>query len=733
MTELKIQDLSFSYRNKTVLDKISLTVDEPGLTCLLGPNGVGKTTLAKCIDGLLKYHSGSITLDGTEISSMSQAEIARKVAFIPNSSFSTFSITVSEAVMMGRFPVSGWSPNDEDIDAVEEAISLMNLEEFADRDIRELSAGQRQRVMIARGIVQEPEILILDEPTSNLDVKYQMEVMSFLHNLARAKNITVLAVCHDLNVTAAYADRICLMSQGRVLADGSPNCVLTIENIRKAYNVDAQIHNVNGNIHIAMVPPKISKPISVRKNVYRSAEGISALKRNDKRFAAIFIVVAILLGSVLIAFNLSNSSDSSLLGHTVTGSEVPSESSRLWVYGNTNEDDRIDDDDIVYLQNVLGGTEKPTPLCDANLDGKVNTDDVSYLKRIIAAQKNGTDVINVYYIDDYRQNQKVTWPVKTIAIGYCTGAYMALITGVSDKVVGVDKTIHDTGWAGLSKYYSQAGVYGTVELGESSYEKLISMKADVYVPGYFNFTIDPVTREKLSPFGIDTVVLTTADQTNVRNDYIDRSTAMFGYLLQGDMDKVYGYLDWHDTNLSLIESAASTITDKKSVMEAHLSSNQTITEAGTYQTCGNGQTNNLHIEVAGGSAAGMNSKYLTANYASITEETTREVIRECAIDGEIWYVFNAQDGFRQSVTLEELAADKYKFSEPPATLHYLGIAREAGSTGMYVVEIAFYLNALYGTGSGIDYTELFKEFVDNFLNDGTGTATAGIEHFFKVY
>ena len=731
MTELKIKDVSFSYRSKTVLDKISLTIDEPGLTCLLGPNGVGKTTLAKCIDGLLKYRSGSITLDGIEISSMTQAEIARKIAFIPNSSFSTFAITVSEAVMMGRFPVSGWNPNNEDIDAVEEAISLMNLEEFADRDIRELSAGQRQRVMIARGIVQEPEILILDEPTSNLDVKYQMEVMSFLHNLARAKNITVIAVCHDLNVTAAYADRICLMSQGRILADGSPNCVLTIENIREAYHVDAQIHNVNGNIHIAMVPPKISKPISVRKNPYRSADGIDALKRNDKRFAAIFIIVTILLGSILIAINLSDSSDSSLLGHTVSGSEVPSESSRLWVYGNANEDDRLDSDDVTYLQGVLGGTEKPTPLCDANLDGKVNSDDVSYLKRILAAQENGTDVINVYYIDDYRQNQKVTWPVKTVAIGYCTGAYMALITGVSSKVVAVDSTIRTTGWNDLSTYFSSAELYGTVEVGESAYEKLIALNVDVYVPGYFNSTIDPVTRERLNPFGIDTMVLTTADQTNVRNDYIDRTTTMFGYLLQGDMSRVYSYLNWHDSVLNDIEDTAASITDIQAVIEAHLSSDQTISEAGTYQTCGKGQTNNLHIEVAGGSAAGMVSKYLTANYASLNEETTREVMRECAVNGQIWYVYNAQDGYRQSVELSKLADDKYKFSDAPATVNYLGIAREAGSTGMYVVEIAFYQNVLYGTGP--DYQTLFSEFVNTFLSDGTGTATAGIEHFFMVY
>ncbi len=729
MTELKIKNLSFSYHSKKVLDSISLTVGEPGLTCLLGPNGVGKTTLAKCIDGLLKYTSGSILLDGKEVSSMSQADIARKVAFIPNNSFSTFSITVSEVVMMGRFPISGWSPNDEDVDAVEEAIRLMNLEEFADRDIRELSAGQRQRVMIARGIVQEPEILILDEPTSNLDVKYQMEVMSFLHDLARAKNISVIAVCHDLNVTAAYADSICLMSEGHIIADGTPDRVLTVPNISEAYGVDAQIDNVGGSIHIAMVPPKTNKQISVRKGKFDTAAGITAVKRNDRRFAALFIAVMILLGSVLVVANLPDGSES-LLGHTVSGSEVPSENSRLWVYGNANEDDRIDSDDVTYLQNVLGGTERPTPLCDANLDGRIDSSDISYLKRIIAAQENGTDVLDVYYIDDYRQNQKISWPVRTVAIGYCTGAYMALITGISGKVVGVDTTISETGWADLSEYYRKPEVYGTVELGESSYEKLISLHADAYVPGYFNSTIDPVTRERLSPFGIDTVVLTTADQTNVRNDYIDRSTTMFGYLLQGDLERTYRYLEWHDSNLELIGKAAAEIAERQYVIENHMNSAQTISEAGTYTICGKDQTNNLHIETAGAVDAATVSKYLTANYANLNEESIREVIRECSSLGRVWFVYNAQDGYRQSVLLSNFADGKYHFDNPD--VGFLGIAREAGSTGMYVVETAFYMNALY-PGSGPDYQTLFDEFVSQFLSDGTGTSSAGIEHFFRIY
>ena len=179
--------------------------------------------------------------------------MAKKMAFVPNSVSSIFSMTVAKAVLMGRYPHSGWVTSAEDLQIVEEMISTMHLEDLAERNFRELSAGQTQRVVIARGLAQEPEILILDEPTSNLDVKHQMEIMNFLSNYSKKMGIKVIMVCHDLNITAAFADRIVMMHQGRIFADGTARQVMTAENIREVYDVNARVIDVEGKPHIILL------------------------------------------------------------------------------------------------------------------------------------------------------------------------------------------------------------------------------------------------------------------------------------------------------------------------------------------------------------------------------------------------------------------------------------------------------------------------------------------------
>lgn len=251
---LSVRDLCFSYGRESVLKGVSFDVDRPEFVCVLGPNGAGKTTLAKCLDRILRPTSGTVTLDGEDVLSMRQMDLARRVAFVPNRASNTFRTTVSEFVLMGRFPHAQWSNSDRDLDVADAAMGMMGLHGLAGKDVGEISSGQMQRAMIARGLAQEPELLILDEPTSNLDVRSQMEVMGLLRDLARRRSVAILAVCHDLNVAAAFADRIMMVSDGRVFADGEPAEVITEPNISSVYGVRSRVIDVDGRPHVILLP-----------------------------------------------------------------------------------------------------------------------------------------------------------------------------------------------------------------------------------------------------------------------------------------------------------------------------------------------------------------------------------------------------------------------------------------------------------------------------------------------
>ena len=251
---VRLENMSFGYDEKLILENVNLEISEPGLLCILGPNGVGKTTIVKNMNKLLKPKSGHVYVNGVDVSTMSHLDVARIMAFVPNSSNSVFSMTVGEFILMGRHPRAGYTTSERDIAVVDSAIEILGLQEFAERDVRQLSAGQTQRVLIARGLVQEPEILILDEPTSNLDVKYQMDVMKFLKAYARDRKIVVIMVCHDLNITAAYADRVLLLYGKNVYADGKASEVLTADNIKTVYNVNAEVTDHDGVPQIHLIP-----------------------------------------------------------------------------------------------------------------------------------------------------------------------------------------------------------------------------------------------------------------------------------------------------------------------------------------------------------------------------------------------------------------------------------------------------------------------------------------------
>lgn len=254
MTVLEVGGLTFGYGSEPLLKDVSFTLDRPELVCVIGPNGVGKTTLVKCINKLLRPDSGSVTLDGEDVLGMRLMDLARKMAFVPNRMDSVFRMSVAETVLMGRFPFAQWANSDRDLEVADRAMDALGLQPLSERDVSELSSGQVQKVLIARGLAQEPRILILDEPTSNLDVKHQMEVMGFLRRYAVENGIIVLMVCHDLNLTAAFADRIIMVADGGVFADGSAWDVMTESNIRDVYGVGSKVIDVEGRPHIILMP-----------------------------------------------------------------------------------------------------------------------------------------------------------------------------------------------------------------------------------------------------------------------------------------------------------------------------------------------------------------------------------------------------------------------------------------------------------------------------------------------
>ena len=249
---IEVRNLGVSYGDHCVFKDISLDINEANLTCILGPNGVGKSTFMYCLNKLLKPTEGTVTIDGKDVANTSFKELSKIMSFVPHSEDTTFSMSVMDSVLMGRHPHAGAVLTKHDLRIAAENIRLLGISDLSNRALDELSAGQRQRAMIARGLTQEPKILLLDEPTANLDVKFQMLVMKMLRDIARIKNITVIVICHDLNVTSMYADRIILMYNSGVYADGTSEEVLTAENVRHVYGVDCEVSTLQGRPHIAL-------------------------------------------------------------------------------------------------------------------------------------------------------------------------------------------------------------------------------------------------------------------------------------------------------------------------------------------------------------------------------------------------------------------------------------------------------------------------------------------------
>ena len=237
---LRATGVSVDYGPRRALSGIDFALRAGERVCLVGPNGAGKSTLVRCLTGLLTPTAGTVTLDGLPVTSMPRAELARRVSVVPGSVRLPFSMTVEAVVALGRTPyLHAWAgPTPVDLAAVIGALNRVGLLPFRDRDVRSLSMGERQLVLIAMALAQGGSILILDEPTVHLDLRHQVEVMELLVRLSDEEGMTVVAVLHDLSLAAHFFPRLAMLDHGRLVADGPTIDVLTADRIREVYGVE---------------------------------------------------------------------------------------------------------------------------------------------------------------------------------------------------------------------------------------------------------------------------------------------------------------------------------------------------------------------------------------------------------------------------------------------------------------------------------------------------------------
>lgn len=247
---IKAEDLGVSYGDTLIWEHLNLELNEPGLVSILGPNGVGKSTFMYTINKILEPTSGRVTIDGVDVLELTYKDIAKRIAYVPQASGETFAMTVMDTVLMGRYPHSGYAVTKEDLNIAADCLRKMHMGEYALRMFNELSAGQHQRVMIARGLAQMPELLMLDEPTSNLDIYHQIYTMKLLRDIAHERGIMVLVICHDLNIASRFSDRVIMFCKGRVHSDGTSEEVLTAKTIQDVYDVRADIVPVDGRPYV---------------------------------------------------------------------------------------------------------------------------------------------------------------------------------------------------------------------------------------------------------------------------------------------------------------------------------------------------------------------------------------------------------------------------------------------------------------------------------------------------
>ncbi|MCY6369643.1 ABC transporter ATP-binding protein [Clostridium ganghwense] len=247
-----IKDLKWNYGDRNVLKNINLEFERNKFYTIIGPNGSGKTTLLKNISKILFPKKECVYINEIDLITMKNKTLAQNISYVPQNTMIDFEFSVMDVVLMGRNPYMGrfQSEREEDIEIAKKAMQMTNTWKLREKNINELSGGERQRVIVARALTQDTDIIILDEPISNLDIHHQIELLDTVKFLK--KDITVIAVLHDLNLAAKYSDYLILTNNGEIVQKGSPREVLTKENIEKVYSIKVNMIEdpVTGSPHI---------------------------------------------------------------------------------------------------------------------------------------------------------------------------------------------------------------------------------------------------------------------------------------------------------------------------------------------------------------------------------------------------------------------------------------------------------------------------------------------------
>jgi len=247
---LEVDDIAFNYRSKNVLNGIEFKIRKNEILSILGPNGVGKTTLLKCMNAILKPESGAIYIEEEDVLKLGRIEIAKKLGYVPQQA-ETGRLTAFDAILLGRRPHITWNISEKDLKIVNSAIKKMNLEDLALRYIDEMSGGEVQKVSIARALVQEPKVLLLDEPTSSLDLRNQLGILDIIKQVVDGHNVSAIMTMHDLNLALRYSDQFIFLKNGTIYSAGSRKEV-TPEMIEEVYGVSVAIEKLHG--HPVVIP-----------------------------------------------------------------------------------------------------------------------------------------------------------------------------------------------------------------------------------------------------------------------------------------------------------------------------------------------------------------------------------------------------------------------------------------------------------------------------------------------